>query len=170
MAQVFADARARHASVLRRGAFIVGAVFRKVVNTIVWETSSRFRRLSVRARFNLLRRILGRGRPWPASVKALSIREIYDSAEAGYVPRPGPGKGVVLVRARTGEGADAPYREIYADDTLGWGGLAPGLTVVDVDGGHASMLQETHVDSVTSALVRQVAPPEPRRAEALTHE
>ena len=97
--------------------------------------------------------------PWPPNVKELSIREIYDSAEAEYVPRPGPGAGVVLVRARTGEGADAPYREVYADETLGWGGLAPGLTVVDVDGGHASMLQESYVHSITSALVRQVSVP-----------
>ena len=170
MAQVFEEARARNDSFVRRGMFIAGRILEKVVNTIAWETSSRWRRLSVRARFGLLRRQLSRGRPWPSFVKELSIREIYDSAEAGYVPRPVPGKGIVLVRARTGEGADAPYRDVYADETLGWAGLAPGLTVVDVDGGHASMLQESFVDSITSALARQVSRPAPERSGALTRE
>jgi FkbH-like protein len=170
MAQVFADARARNLSFVGRGFFIFGSILKKVVNTIAWESSSRWRRLSVRARFRLLRCLIRRGRPWPTFVKELSIREIYDSAEAVYVPRPVPGKGLVLVRATVGEGPDVPYREVYADDTLGWRALAPSLTVVDVDGGHASMLQETFVDSITSALVRQVSPPEPQRSGALTRE
>jgi hypothetical protein len=67
-------------------------------------------------------------------------------------------------------GGDAPYREIYADGTLGWGAIAPGLAVVDVDGGHATMLREAHVNSITSALVRQMAAPELPRTEALTRE
>jgi|SRR5579862_2005656 len=170
MAQVFAQARDRKSSFIGRGFFIVRAVCGKVLNTIAWEVSSRVKRLSVRARFQLLRGLLKRRLPWPSFVKELSIREIYDSAEASYVPRPASGAGVVLLRASTGEGTDVPYREVYADDTLGWGGLAPGLTVVDVDGGHASMLQESFVGSTTAALIRQGSAPMTQNLGALSRE
>jgi FkbH-like protein len=160
MAQVFAEARSRHPSILRRAVFIVGEVFRKGVNTLAWEVGSRGRRLSTRLRFRLLRGLLQRGRPWPSFLKGLSIREIYDSAEAAYVPPPVQGAGVVLLRAREGQGNDVPYREVYEDGTFGWGAVAPGLAVVDVEGGHASMLQEAFVGSIASALVQQLpAPP-----------
>ena len=57
------------------------------------------------------------------------------------------------MRARTGEGEDTPYREIYADPTFGWGAVAQELAVVDVDGGHITMLQENFVDSLAEALM-----------------
>ena len=58
-----------------------------------------------------------------------------------------------LCGARTGEGEDTPYREIYADPTFGWGAVAQELAVVDVDGGHITMLQDSFVDSLAEALM-----------------
>jgi FkbH-like protein len=170
MAGVFAEARSRSGSIVGRGAYVVRAVLGKVINAIAWELSSRVERRSVRRRFRLLRRVLDGRQSWPPSEKELSIREIYDSAEADYVPRPGSGSGVLLVRASSGDGVDAPYREIYADETLGWGDVAPGLAVVDVDGGHASMLQESYVDSLTAALTRPAPAAATRNTGALARE
>jgi thioesterase domain-containing protein len=62
----------------------------------------------------------------------------------------------VLVRARTGQGEDTPYQEIYADPTFGWGAVAQGLMIVDVEGGHTTMLQESFVDSLAEALLPYV--------------
>ena len=67
--------------------------------------------------------LLARGMPWPRFIPELSVRQIYDTAEAHYRPKPLSGAAVVLVRAQTGEGGDTPYREIYADETLGWGAV-----------------------------------------------
>jgi hypothetical protein len=97
--------------------------------------------------------LLERQRPWPALVPPLSVRQIYDSAERLYTAKPLFGPSIVLVRARTGEAGDTPYREIYTDQTFGWGSLTNSLTVVDVDGGHSSMLQEPFVESLVDALL-----------------
>ena len=58
----------------------------------------------------------------------------------------------MLVRARVGEGGDTPYRQIYADETFGWNAVTNNIAVVDVEGGHSSMLQEPFVDSLAAAL------------------
>jgi thioesterase domain-containing protein len=102
-------------------------------------------------------------------VPELSVRQIYDSAEARYVPKPLSIASTVLVRARLGEGADTPYLHIYTDETFGWRGLAHDLAVVDVDGGHSSMLQEPFVESLAKALRPYVGPKEaaPIRARAV---
>ena len=45
---------------------------------------------------------------------------------------------------------DTPFRIVYADEKLGWGSIASNLTVIDVDGGHATMLQEPFVGAVAA--------------------
>jgi thioesterase domain-containing protein len=80
------------------------------------------------------------------------VRQIYDSAEHLYTPKPLSGPSIVLLRACAGEANDTPYREIYADQMFGWGSLTKSLTIVDVDGGHSSMLQEPFVESLADAL------------------
>jgi hypothetical protein len=123
------------------------------VNAFAWEVTQRGSHWWVSARFHLLHELLARQLPWPRYIPELSLRQIYDSAEARYVPNPLCGASAVLVRARTGEAGDTPYRAIYADETLGWGAITQDLTVVDVDGGHSSMLQEPFVESLTAALM-----------------
>jgi len=46
-----------------------------------------------------------------------------------------------------------PYSMIYMDETLGWSAVTENLTIVDVDGGHESMLREPYVASLANALM-----------------
>ena len=151
--QALAEA-GHESSLVKRTRALAVAILRKSFGALRWEILQRATQWSVRARFRLLRALLARDRQWPLFVPALSVREIYDAAEARYVPKPLFGTAFVLVRARSGEGGDTPYIQIYADETLGWARLTNNLAVVDVDGGHSSMLQEHFVDSLAGALMR----------------
>ena len=154
---------------LKRAGIVIRAVSKKLANALLWEISHRCERLSARARFRLLRVLLSRELEWPRFVPELTVREIYDSAAARYVPKPLPISQVLLVRPQTGEGEDTPYREIFADETLGWSALAQGLEILDVAGGHITMLQEQFVDSLAEALMpylrREAAPTRESRLE-----
>ena len=86
----------------------------------------------------------------------LSVREIYDSAEARYLPKAFSDAGVMLLRAQSGDEYDQPYREVYADETFDWSSVAQDITVIDVKGGHSSMLQEPFVESLVTALTPKV--------------
>jgi len=154
---------------LRRAGTIVRAISQKVMGLVRWQISRFGKQLSVRARFRLLRSILTRDLAWPKFVPELSLREIYDCAVATYEPKPLSISSVMLVRAQTGEGEDTPYREIYIDQTLGWGAVVQDLVTVDVAGGHTSMLQEHFVDSLAGVLMpylkHEEAPVTERTAE-----
>lgn len=120
----------------------------------------RLQQLWVRIRFALLRRRLARGRSWPMRLPALAVREIYDSAEASYVPHPLAGARVVLVRARArlGSSIDTPNRLIYTDEALGWRSVAADIEILDAEGGHTSMLQEPQVITLAAALTERLVP------------
>jgi FkbH-like protein len=148
MEQIRGDRRGR----LRQARTATGMITRKLMNALVWEIAQRGRKWWVRARFRLLCEALKHNSAWPRFLPGLSVPQIYDSAEARYVPTEMLQAMTVLVRARYGESDDTPYREIYADDMLGWTRLANTLEVVDIDGGHTSMLHEHHVDSLAMAL------------------
>ncbi len=153
---VFAGVRGEHGiSAIRLYASIKKASA-KLMNALVWEVSSRAKRLNTRVRFRVLRRLLEQGRPWPSTVAELTVREIYDSAEADYSPKALSDAGVVLLRAQSGEGDDRPYRDVYADETLEWRSVSKDLAVIDVKGGHSSMLQEPFVESLAKALLPTV--------------
>jgi thioesterase domain-containing protein len=87
----------------------------------------------------------------------LSVMEIYNVLESRYTPPPIADVPVLLVRASAGEGADMPYRDVYQEEDFGWRRVADRLDVVDVIGGHSSMLQERAVESLAAALVRHLA-------------
>jgi len=154
--EAFADVRGEQVKSGARLYSYVKAAWHKLVSFLAWEFSSRTKLLTTRVRFRLLHELLTRGRPWPSSLTALSVREIYDSAEARYLPKPLSDAGVLLVRAQSGDTYDKPYREVYADDTFEWKSVAMDITVVDVKGGHSSMLQEPFVESLVSALAPKV--------------
>ena len=82
----------------------------------------------------------------------LTARQIYECAEATYVPQRILGTNVILVRASSGESGDTPYIDLYSDNTLGWGAVVTDLRIADVDGGHYSMLQEPFVEHLTQTL------------------
>jgi FkbH-like protein len=131
-----------------------GVLARKVANVASYEvgrlrTQSRDRRL-----VRLLERVLSEGGAWPASVRSLDFRAIYNHAERRYAPTRSTSLRALLVRARSGSasGGDMPYVDVYEDPAFGWRGLVADLEIVDVDGGHSSMLQEPHAASLASAL------------------
>ena len=153
-------------SVFLRGYHLIRAASRKLVGFLAWQLSSRSKRVSTRMRFRVLREVLNRGLVWPSFIAELSVREIYDSAEAQYFPKTLRESGVLLVRAEAGELGDTPYREIFSDETFGWTTIVPEISVIDVKGGHSSMLQEPYVESLASALIRKITrDAEPFRAD-----
>jgi FkbH-like protein len=152
LAQLFTHARDTGRSTFASSLSIAIAASQKLVNALAWEITHRVTLWSVHARFRLLQQLLPRQWLWPSYLPELSVRQIYDSAEVLYKPKSFSTTTVVLLRARAGEGNDTPYREIYADETFGWGSITHALTVVDVDGGHSSMLQDPFVGSLVVAL------------------
>ena len=132
-----------------------GVLARKVAGRIEWELRKRRMQSDDDRRLATLRQVLagqGEGRPpSPASTSATST-----NAEQGHRP-PQPAISAVLLRATAGSGNDIPYREVFADPTLGWAGVARDLVVVDVEGGHASMLQEPQAASLASAILPHLA-------------
>jgi len=136
---VFAGVRGEHGISVPHLYSSVKLALAKVTNALAWEVSSRAKRLTTRLRFRALRRFLERGQPWPSTLRELTVREIYDSAEARYSPKALSDVGVTLLRAQSGDGDDQPYREVYADETFEWGSVAKDIAVIDVKGGHSSM-------------------------------
>jgi FkbH-like protein len=138
---------------------VTSGASRKAWNFVSWETTETFRKWTITVRFQLLHLVLTRGRPWPSAIPTLSVREIYEGAEAAYVPTEIAGSSVVLVRASKGEAGDTPYVNIYSGETLGWSEIVSNLTILDVDGGHYSMLQEPFVDHLARSLAQLFASP-----------
>jgi thioesterase domain-containing protein len=159
LTQALNDANRTGRSRVARSWTILNVISRKLVNMLTWEILQRGTRWTVAARFRLLRYLRARSLPWPPLLPGLSVRQIYASAEAVYLPKPLSQTVVLLVRARAGVAPDIPdvddtaFREIYADDTFGWRELTDKLVVIDVDGGHSSMLQEPFVQSLAAALM-----------------
>jgi FkbH-like protein len=141
---------------IARAYHLVNTLSKKLVGFVLWTLFSGTRQLSTRIRFRVLREVLRRGLSWPSFLAELSVREIYESAEARYIPKALAGAGVLLVRAQSGEDDDTPYREIFADDFFGWKSISAEMDVIDVKGGHSSMLQEPFVESLASALTRKL--------------
>lgn len=132
---------------------LAGAVWSKACHTLHYEAAAWWARKSAQWRFRLLQALLKAGRPWPRWIPELSVAQIYTELDARYEPPPLTDVAVLLVRASQGEAADLPHKEIYQDDDFGWQQVASHVTLADVSGGHSSMLQERHVDSLTAALL-----------------
>jgi thioesterase domain-containing protein/acyl carrier protein len=145
----------RHQRMFGRAFTLLKAASEKLRNFLAWQITFWSKQISTRAQFRLLHELLGRGAAWPAFLRELSVREIYDSAEAKYFPKALSDVHVLLVRAESdklNDIADTPYREIYSDDMFGWSSVCAKIEVIDVAGGHSSMLQEPYVESLASAL------------------
>lgn len=134
------------ASTLQRLTRIVTVVATKARNFLVYEATTRSRRLSNRIRFRWFRSVTDRGKPVPRFLEGLSVRTVYELAEKDYVPAGKLDAPVVLFRASEGEDADEPFVNLFTDSMLGWGvHVFPELELAELPGGHASMLQEPHV-------------------------
>lgn len=137
-------------------------VLRKAWGALAWALSSKLRSLFVRARVGLLDSLLRRGKLWPSWLPLLDFRDIYQCAELRYVPAKLAGVKVALVRATAVSDSargdaeasmdDTPYVDVYEDPTFGWESVAEDLIVMDVKGGHSSMLRQPYVESMAAAL------------------
>jgi FkbH-like protein len=133
--------------------FIFGELIKKVLNTLWWEFSSRVGKQFVRLRFIALKFILKQNKEWPKFLAPLTVRNIFNQAEISYQMLKNDKLEGLLVRATKGSDDDIPFKEVYSDESLGWHAILPQLRIVDVEGGHASMLQEPYVASLSQALI-----------------
>jgi acyl transferase domain-containing protein/thioesterase domain-containing protein/acyl carrier protein len=96
--------------------------------------------------------------------------QLYEHAHREHEPGTQPLDGLVaLYRATQGDGtpADQPYIERYGEPQLGWGSrVAAPLEVIDVPGGHASLLQEPNVQKLADAINQHLVRALDSRTEA----
>jgi FkbH-like protein len=150
-----AQVRGAGGAPLARAVGIASAVARKALNVISYELYSFGERISVRSRFALLKILLKRGASWPRVLPELTLMQIYNALESRYIPPVLANVPILLIRASAGEGTDTPYRDLYRDEDFGWGKVAGQLELVDVPGGHSSMLQEEAIESLATAMLKR---------------
>jgi acyl transferase domain-containing protein len=102
-----------------------------------------------------------RGAPGAAAAAApISFLEMYELAHLKHQPQGVMQSGeAVLYRAKqgTGDDADVPFIQRYADEALGWQPrFMAGVKVTEVPGGHASLLQEPNVQTLAMAVQRDI--------------
>jgi acyl transferase domain-containing protein/thioesterase domain-containing protein/acyl carrier protein len=99
---------------------------------------------------------------------------LYEHAHREHAPGTSKLQGFfALYRATQGDGtpADQPYIERYGDPQLGWGPrVAQPIEVVDVPGGHASLLQEPNVQRLAEAMNAHLARATQPTAHAGAHD
>jgi thioesterase domain-containing protein len=154
--EALAGNHVQQSSRFARFSSILSEVLRKGFNVLRYAVSSLLLRGSTAVRFWLIRRLLRSGRPWPAFLPEMTVQQIYAELEARYRPSELADVTVFLVRASLGEAEDTPYREVYRDEDFGWRRVAHRLELLDVIGGHSSMLQERHIDSLASVLLQKL--------------
>src|SRR5262249_41788670 len=114
----------------------------------VYEVGHRLAGLWDKGRLKWLRHHLDRGMRLPRLLRGIPVRTVYLYAERDYRPEEPFDGELVLFRATAGRGAaaDEPCGGRYDDPMLGWGRRATrGVRVIEIPGGHSSMLQEPHV-------------------------
>ncbi len=138
------------ASTARRAALLARSLARKLRNFAAYHVGKTCRDARDNARLRLLRASLDRGRAPPRLVGQLSATITYLYAEREYRPDGRLQEGeLVIFKATSGEGIDAPFVDFYEDPLLGWKDRGRrGARAVEVPGGHTSMLQEPHVETL----------------------
>jgi thioesterase domain-containing protein len=148
---------------LRQGGGGIGAplvVLSKLRGYLTYEVKRRIQQRTEKLAVATLRLCLDRGLPLPRWARSVSVRAVCDAAEAEYRPTHVVRDEIVLYRATGGAGADAAYKDIYEDPMLGWQKRTrAGVRVVDVPGGHGSMLEEPNVIGVSDPLAAYLATP-----------
>lgn len=145
---------------IRSLASTLGRALGKIGNLVRYEISFRFRRTVKRMRLEWLRYCLDHGHRVPNCLAGISVDDVLRFAEKEYqVPaQPYDGK-LLLLRATARDPQldgtpvdDTPYRQLFIDPLLGWSQRARGLEVIDLPGGHSSMLQEPHVTALARVI------------------
>ncbi|HEY9909108.1 MAG TPA: HAD-IIIC family phosphatase [Thermosynechococcaceae cyanobacterium] len=137
----------------QRGLMILGKIWQKGRNLVVYETRTRFNRIWNKVRLRLFQYYVDRHKPIPKFLRQISVRTAYLFAESNYAPTEPYSGELALFRATDGGGPDEPYLNIYSDPLLGWGKRThQPVRVYDVPGGHSSMLQEPHVEAMAETM------------------
>src|SRR5262249_7497678 len=143
----------RSARFARRVLSIVSKTARKAKNLAVYVVGRKITSLRDEIRMRLFRYHLDRGLRLPRFLERIPVRTVYLFAEKDYQPGGRFDGELVLFRATSGRGDDEPYVERYDDPLLGWECRATrGVRVLDVPGGHSSMLQEPNVRMLAQQL------------------
>jgi thioesterase domain-containing protein len=136
----------------------------KVRNTIKYEVEQRMTRAKNLMKVLLLRETRKRGMKPPRLLKDLSPRTLYEFAQERHQPKKFIGK-LLLFRATKADAAqladgfdDRPAIETIADPLLGWSNRSTdGIEVVEVPGGHSSMLQPPNVTVLAEELRQRIS-------------
>jgi acyl transferase domain-containing protein/thioesterase domain-containing protein/acyl carrier protein len=128
-------------------------VAKKARNWIAYSVGTRLRR---RRTAQQVERMRSAPETMTPETQVVQFLELYENAHREHratgLLR---GARVVLYRATAGNGEadDVPFREVYADELLGWqGSVADPIQAVDIPGGHTSALQEPNVGVLACAL------------------
>ncbi|GIX23375.1 MAG: hypothetical protein KatS3mg122_0606 [Caldimonas sp.] len=139
-------------STLQRIGRAVPKMLAKTRNLALYEVQSRLERFQTARKVKAMRDQAQRGEVGSSpsdEEHGLDFLKMYEVAHREHRPQGLFRSGdVVVFRGTQGDGseADEPYQNIYSDDQLGWGARVDGtVKVIDVPGGHTSMLQEPHV-------------------------
>lgn len=131
----------------------------KTRNLALYELQSRLERFQNARKVQAMRDRAERGDavvPPSEEDHGLDFLKMYEVAHKEHQPQGVFRSGdVVVFRGLQGDGsqADEPYKDIYSDPQLGWGPRVDGaVSVIDVPGGHTSMLQEPHVGVLAQAM------------------
>ncbi|MBD2022182.1 HAD-IIIC family phosphatase [Leptolyngbya sp. FACHB-36] len=132
---------------------VLNTIRRKATNLIVYEMQTKVNVLWNQLKLWLFQYYLDRGLPLPNFLHNLSVRRVYEFAEQIYNPTRLYNGDILLIRATEGDGSDEPYVEVYSDPLLGWSQrVTEEIKVLDVPGGHSSMLQEPNVEVMADKL------------------
>lgn len=129
------------------------ALAEKARSFLHYAVATRLRHARLRVAVAALRFCIDRRLTPPLWVRQVPVRAVYLDAEARYRPRHKVKEEIVLFRATSGEGAEEPLAHRYLDPRLGWEQrTCKAVRVIDVPGGHGSMLQEPHVEVIARHL------------------
>ena len=149
--------RTRAMSAFRRAGSIVGRLSGRLRNFMLYQIGRTWCSLRDALRLRVARICLDRRHLPPRLLGRLPVRTTYLFAARQYRPERQLHGELALFRATHGVGLDAPFIEFFADPELGWRSRARGgVRVIDVPGGHTSMLQEPNVSVLADALQQAI--------------
>ena len=144
-------------SAARRAALLAGRLAARLRNYVLYRISKAVGSLRDAVRLRLARIWLDRQRPPPRLLGQVPVRTMYLFAAHDYQPHRQLEGELVLFRATQGVGLDTPFIDFFVDPALGWDRRgSAGLRIIDVPGGHSSMLQEPNVRVLAARLQQEM--------------
>ncbi len=127
------------------------SIIKKSFNYLFWRLNFYYRRLLI----VVLEIVLKYDLNWPGFLPTVTVLETYYQARTKYKPNPRSSIRVLLVRAteaKTKDVDDVPCCCMYKDEVFGWNTCTDRLDILDIDGGHSSILREPYVEALANKL------------------